>query len=142
MVGRVKSRGVKLIVPIFGCEDIESATKFYVEILGCKIVASFSLSKDAPNPGYNTLDFNGSHLHLSSFPREQAIGKSAYVYCDDCEEVDRLYAKVKSNHSITMNVPLIEQTWGMYEFGFTDSDGNRLNIGAQLNSEAPNLPID
>lgn len=131
-----------MIVPIFGCKDVVSATKFYVEVLGCKLLASFTLSKDVTNPGYNTLDFRGDHIHLSSFPNEQVAGKSAYIYCDSFEEVDALYARVKLDKSIVMNVPLVDQSWGMHEFGFTDADGNRLSIGAQIGATPPSLPAN
>jgi uncharacterized glyoxalase superfamily protein PhnB len=121
-----------MIVPIFGCENTESATKFYVEALGFEVLARFQMSEDAKDPSYVTLAINGSHLHMSSFPTAQGTGKMAYVYMDQPAAVDALYETVKDRSDIDINVPLVDQTWGLREFGFTDPFGNKLTFGAEL----------
>lgn len=129
-----------MIIPVFGCKEIESATKFYVDILGCKVLNSFSLSNEKLNPCYRTLEFRGDRIHLSSFSGDQGTGKNAYVHCESVEEVVALYRKIVGDKSITMSVPLVDQSWGMREFGFRDADGNKLSIGAQLRADSPKLP--
>jgi len=130
-----------MIVPVFGCKEIEIATKFYVETLGCKLLNSFSLSEEKLNPCYRTFDFRGDHIHLSSFPGDQGTGKNAYVYCDNAQEVEELYEQIKEDKSIVMSVPLVDQSWGMREFGFRDGDGNKLSFGAQFTEKPATLPI-
>lgn len=131
-----------MIVPIFGCEKIEAAAELYVDVLGFKEIASFSISDESIDPCYKTLDYKGGHLHLSSFPNEQIIGKSAYFYCDSEKEVEDFYTKIKNCDLVAINVPLVKQSWGMYEFCITDASGNRLSFGAQFTDEPPTYPLD
>lgn len=99
-----------MLAPIFGCEGIDAATKFYVEVLGCEVLASFSLAEDGGDPCYRTLSLKGDHFHLTSFPGDQGTGKAMYVYLDTPEEVDAIYAKVKDYAGIQITVDLQNQS--------------------------------
>ncbi len=131
-----------MIVPILGCEKVEPLTTFYVDVLGAKLRSSFSISPDQLDPCHRSFEMLGGLFHLTSFPGDQGTGKSVYIYIDTLQEVDELYARVKDHPDIEMPVPLQDQTWGMREFNFIDSGGNRICIGAQLHDVAPSYPLE
>lgn len=131
-----------MIVAVLGCEKIETATAFYTDVLGCKLRSSFSLSPDSIDPCHRTFEFGDGIFHLTSFPADQGTGKIAYIYIDTPAEVDEIYERVRHDPYIEISVPLGNQSWGMREFNFRDGGGNRICIGAQLDENAPNLPVE
>jgi uncharacterized glyoxalase superfamily protein PhnB len=107
------------VIPVFHVEDVESAVRFYIDILG--FVQSFRYGT------YVGLKIGKCEIHIcppgDDGPRTG--GGSAYVICD---EVDDYFAKVIAAGAKPKSQPA-DRMYGMRDFLILDPDGNQLSFG-------------
>ena len=115
---------IKRIVPIIKVSDIESAVHFYCSVLGFSKNFQYSNAPDGPH--YVGLSLDGHQLHLSTFAGDSVRGSATYFYVDD---VDALYAELRSRGLGKAHLEPTDQTWGLRELYVRDRDGNTLRFG-------------
>jgi uncharacterized glyoxalase superfamily protein PhnB len=115
------------IVPVFQVNSLESAVKFYEEVLG--------FEEDFRFGSYAGIKLGAISLHLSEQTEsgrseyKKPVGSGiAYIFCD---EVDRYYEQIKTKGAKAMYSPQ-DFPYGMREFMVIDLDGNHLAFGSEI----------
>lgn len=112
-------------VPVFQVKEIESALRFYTEVLGFTEEFRFG--------NYAGLKLGEVALHLSlpgDYQRPVG-GGTAYVFCDS---VDEYFAAITSRGAKPITAPS-DAHYGMRDFVMHDPDGNQISFGCDLEAE-------
>lgn len=108
---------------ILATRDLQTAERFYVEILGFEVIARFDF--------YLLLQCDGCRIGLSGpgDPRQQATGTTASgeVYLT-CDSIDELHARIV-DAGVAIVEPIGDRDYGMRDFTAHDPDGNVLTFG-------------
>lgn len=115
----------KIALPILGVSSSTNAESFYCGQLGFRREFAYRPDPTKPDPCYMGVIRDGARLVLSSFEGDGPPGsRNVQIYVDDAADLRREFQAAG-----VQNVSeLFDQTWGNFEFGFVDPDGNRLNF--------------
>ena len=108
-------------------QDLERATRFYVDVLG--------FGEDAISaPGWSFLSKGQFFLMLGECPDEVPaadIGNHSWFVHLLVDDVDAYYHDVRSRGAAVVNAP-INRPYGLREFVLETPDGHRLVIGQSI----------
>jgi len=115
----------KEVHPILGTRDLETALRFYVELLG------FSLAfRDASNPtNYAGVRRGGVEFHLQ-WQDETEMGTTRLRFL--VEDPDALFEEYSDKRVFHERTRLADTPWGTREFAIYDPDGNALTFYRDL----------
>ena len=113
---------------VLAVHDARRSAKFYVEMLGFKIVAK-------PNDGgWIFVARDGCMIMLGECPDDlspAALGGHSYFAYLKVADADQYYRHLKSKGAELLS-DISDQPWRMREFGVRTVDGHRLMIGHAL----------
>ena len=115
------------IAPIIKVSDIQKSLSFYCSVFGFSKQWEYAASADGP--WYACLTWQGSELHLSSFPGDGPSGVAVYFHIDN---VDDLYSSFLKAGLESVELEPTNQSWNQRELYIRDSDGNCLRFGVPL----------
>jgi len=112
------------VAPVFQVSNVESALKYYVEVLG--FAENFRFGD------YAGVSLGEACFHLSghSVHDRPLGGGTAYIFCD---EVDTYCAEIKARGAVLKNEPK-DYDYGMRDFVVVDPDGNHIGFGCPSTS--------
>ncbi len=111
---------------IFHVNDLESALKYYVDVLGFEIDFRYDTLAGLKH-GEVLIHLSGPASHPSVAKR--AVGQGhVYIFCD---EVDEYFEDVSRKGALLM-VPPADRDYGMRDFAVTDADSNILAFGTGI----------
>ena len=112
---------------VLAVADLRKSVDFYTRVLGFE-----DLKIDAP--GWCFLQRDDCRIQLGECPDAMPAGDTGdhsyfgYFYVDD--------AKTLYEHAVIENTevmkPMVDEPWGMREFGLCTPDGHRIMIGERL----------
>ena len=115
------------MIPLFRCEDLAAALKFYTEVL------DFQLEPGGSAEDWVVSVLRGDvELMLTRLPTDQKAAVAAHLLVDDADALFATWTKrgLDQSHRVESPVHLgpVDQTWGTREFYVTDPCGNTLRI--------------
>jgi len=112
--------------PLLRVKSVVGVERFYCDGLGFSIKSSYRGDLERADPAYLVLCRDDAVLHLSSFPRDGAIGHVVTIAVSDIECLrDQLVAK-----GIDIGNGVMDQDWGDRELYVRDGDENCIRFQA------------
>ncbi len=110
--------------------DLRASTQYYMDVLGCR--RDFGDESD----GWSFLSRDGFHVRLGECaddrPASELRNHSWFAYLT-VEGVDQLHEDLVARGA-TIIAPLVNEPWGMREFGIRTPDGHRLRFGEPVSA--------
>ena len=114
----------KSAIPVLHASSSAAAEDFYCRLLGFRQQFAYRVDEGKPDPCYMGLVRDDARLHVSSFPGD---GKAGGVVCLLVDDVDAIYQELR-RHSVRIDLPPTDQTWGNREMYVRDADGNSIRF--------------
>ncbi|WZH37968.1 MAG: VOC family protein [Microbacterium enclense] len=115
-------------MPVLEVESIETARRYYEEILGLRVVMDHGWIVTLADAG----DPSGSQISLITRDATASVNPELSVEVDD---VDLAHSAAIAAHTLVVH-ELRNEPWGVRRFFFRDDDGHVINVLAHLPSDS------
>jgi predicted enzyme related to lactoylglutathione lyase len=112
---------------VIAVPDLRRSAAFYRDVLGFEI-------KEMGDPGWRMFARDDCRIMAGQCPdalRPADIGDHSYFAYLVTDDIDAYYERVTSAGTEIIK-PLVNEPWGMREFGLRTIDGHRMMIGQEL----------
>lgn len=111
---------------VIACVDLDRSAAFYRDVLG------FDVQPLGDAEGWRIFKSGACRIaagHCPDTPPASTIGDHSYIAYLVVDDVDAYHARALA-HGVELVKPLVDEPWGMREFGLRTIDGHRLMFGA------------